>query len=73
MKTLLITIFLIFSLYSCSTYKPNPKYQIVEIEGCEYIEYYFDNGDVKLIHKENCRNPKHKRNLFYNQKYEKSI
>ncbi len=34
------------------------KYDIIEIDGCEYIRTYFDRS-VSLTHKGNCKNPIH--------------
>lgn len=45
---------------------PSSDYQIVVIEGCEYIEVArnldFNNAAYSLTHKGNCKNPIHQHN-----------
>lgn len=68
MKThniIILTLFLLFSiiLISCrSEEKKDPfefKYDIINIDGCEYLQYVGAMGYKHLEHKGNCPNPVH--------------
>ena len=37
-------------------------YDVIEIEGCEYIQYGTSYGALEITHKGNCKNEIHARN-----------
>lgn len=75
MKKLLLFIVFVFSLCSCVNNDPtreiinignNIEYEIITIDGCEYILGWDNNaynGGYFLTHKGNCKNPIHYQNI----------
>lgn len=68
MKKILLLVFVFSGLLSCNTEtleekglreKSLPKYTFVEIEGCEYFQFYSAHGYIQITHKGNCKNTIH--------------
>ena len=67
MKTqniIILTLFLLICtiFISCNEEKKDPfkfKYNIVDIDGCEYLQYIGAMGYKHIEHKGNCPNPIH--------------
>ena len=36
-----------------------PRFEVVEIDGCEYLRFDVTHGYATLCHKGNCKNPIH--------------
>lgn len=54
-KLIILLCFVIFILILFKFLNTVERYEIVEIDGCEYIQNNYGR-DSELVHKENCKN-----------------
>lgn len=60
MKKILVLLFVVVTMLSCTAVTGDKEYRTIEIDGCEYLfKYNGYNSGESFTHKGNCKNPIH--------------